>query len=67
MAYYVDIPILLYNIPSRTGVNMLPSTVAELSKYDNIVALKQSNGDLDLISEMMTMKENLLNLNTHQR
>ena len=52
VAKSVDLPILLYNIPSRTGVNMLPSTVAELAKYDNIVALKQSNGDLDLITEL---------------
>ncbi len=55
IAKSVDVPILLYNIPSRTGVNMLPSTIAELSKYDNIVALKQSNGDLDLISEMKSV------------
>ena len=52
VAKSVDLPILLYNIPSRTGVNMQPSTVAELAKYDNIVALKQSNGDLDLITEL---------------
>ena len=52
VAKSVDMPVLLYNIPSRTGVNMLPQTVAELSQYKNIVALKQSNGDLDLISEM---------------
>ena len=55
VANAVDLPILLYNIPSRTGVNMLPKTVAELSKIENIVALKQSNGDLDLISEMKSL------------
>ena len=52
VAKAVDVPILLYNIPSRTGVNMLPATVAKLAEYENIVALKQSNGDLDLISEL---------------
>ncbi len=53
VAKSVDIPILLYNIPGRTGVNMLPDTVAELANnYKNIVALKQSNMDLDLISEL---------------
>ena len=53
VAKAVDIPILLYNIPGRTGVNMLPDTVAELANtYKNIVALKQSNMDLDLISEL---------------
>ncbi len=52
IARSTDLPIILYNIPSRTGVNMLPQTVAFLAKeYSNIVALKQSNPDLDLISE----------------
>jgi len=53
IAEAVKLPIILYNIPGRTGVNMLPKTVANLAKkYKNIVAVKQSNGDLDLISEM---------------
>jgi len=48
-----DLPVILYNIPSRTGVNMLPETAAYLAeKYKNIVALKQSSGDMDLISEL---------------
>ncbi len=53
IAKSTNLPIILYNIPSRTGVNMLPQTVAFLAKeYSNIVALKQSNSDLDLISEL---------------
>ena len=53
IAKCTDLPIILYNIPSRTGVNMLPQTVAFLAKeYPNIIALKQSNSDLDLISEL---------------
>lgn len=48
-----DLPVILYNIPSRTGVNMLPATVAYLAeKYSNIVALKQSCADMDLLSEL---------------
>ena len=48
----VKLPVILYNIPGRTGINMLPKTVAKLAEnHSNIVALKQSNGDLDLISE----------------
>ena len=48
-----DVPVILYNIPSRTGVNMLPETVACLAeKFSNIVALKQSSPDMDLISEL---------------
>lgn len=59
VAKSVDIPILLYNIPGRTGVNMLPDTVAQLANnYKNIVALKQSNMDLDLISELKSKVPN---------
>ncbi|MBQ9245565.1 4-hydroxy-tetrahydrodipicolinate synthase [bacterium] len=53
IAKSVDIPIILYNIPGRTGVNMQPATIAKLAKeFKNIVAVKQSNSDLDLISEI---------------
>lgn len=53
IAKSVDLPIILYNIPGRTGVNMMPSTVAKLANdFKNIVALKQSNSDLDLISDI---------------
>ncbi len=53
IARSVDLPIILYNIQGRTGVDMSPATIAFLAKeYDNIVAVKQSNGNLDLISEI---------------
>lgn len=56
IAEAVKLPIVLYNIPSRTGVNMLPKTVKTLAeKYKNIVALKQSCADLDLISELKSI------------
>jgi len=42
----VDIPIILYNVPGRTGVNMLPETVARLARVSGIVALKDAAGDL---------------------
>ena len=42
----VDAPIILYNVPSRTGVNILPETYLELSKHPNIVAAKEANGDI---------------------
>ncbi len=42
----VDKPIILYNVPSRTGVNILPETYRELSKHPNIVATKEANGDI---------------------
>ena len=53
IAESVKLPIILYNIPSRTGVNMSVETVAFLAnKYPNIVALKQSFADMDMVSEL---------------
>ena len=52
IAESTDLPIILYNIPGRTGINMLPATIAELAKtHKNIVAVKQSLADMDLITE----------------
>ena len=47
IAEQVDIPVVLYNVPGRTGVNMLPDTVVELSKIKNIVGVKEASGSLD--------------------
>ena len=47
-----DLPMLLYNIPSRTGQNLQPETVARLAEVENIVALKESSGNLDQASEI---------------
>ncbi|MGC8768507.1 4-hydroxy-tetrahydrodipicolinate synthase [Calditerrivibrio sp.] len=49
----VDIPIVLYNVPGRTSVNMLPDTVIKLSKIKNIVAVKEASGSLDQVSEII--------------
>jgi len=46
VAEQVDIPIILYNVPGRTGVNLLPETVARLAGIPNIVGLKDATGDL---------------------
>lgn len=56
IAKNVDIPIIMYNIPGRTGVNMAPSTVAFLAKeFPNIVGLKQSFPDMDAITELKSV------------
>ena len=53
VARSADIPIIIYNIPSRTGVNILPETVARLAnEFKNIVAIKQSFPDMDAITEL---------------
>ncbi len=49
----VDIPAVVYNIPSRSGVNMLPSTLAELSELKNIVAAKEASGNLEQMAEIV--------------
>ncbi len=55
VAKSVDLPIILYNVPSRTGVNMLPATVKELSALPNIVGLKEASGNIDQISEILSI------------
>lgn len=42
----VDLPLILYNIPGRTGVNMLPETLAQLADHPNIVGMKEATGDI---------------------
>jgi len=55
VAEAVDIPIILYNVPSRTGVNMLPETVARCAQIKNIVGIKEATGNLTQISEVIRL------------
>ncbi|MFH1753812.1 MAG: 4-hydroxy-tetrahydrodipicolinate synthase [Candidatus Omnitrophota bacterium] len=55
IAKSADIPIMLYNVPSRTGISILPETVARLSKIDNIVAIKEASGSLDQASQILAL------------
>ncbi len=55
LADRVDLPIVLYNIPGRTGVTMSAQTVARLSKHRNIIAVKESTGDLNMSSEIRSL------------
>lgn len=52
MADSVNIPIILYSVKGRTGVNVLPKTALELSKHPNIVGLKEASGDISQCAEM---------------
>ena len=51
----VGLPVMLYNVPSRTGVEIHPETVAELSKVENIVALKEAGGSVDRVSAILNL------------
>jgi 4-hydroxy-tetrahydrodipicolinate synthase len=53
IAKAVDLPIMIYNVPGRTSVNMLPATVARLANIDTIVAIKEASGDLNQVSEII--------------
>lgn len=55
IAESVSLPLMLYNVPSRTSINMLPETVKRLSGIDNIVCLKESTGNMDQMSELKSM------------
>jgi len=53
IAEAVDLPLVVYNIPSRTSVNMLPATVARLASIGNVVAIKEGAGSLGQVSEII--------------
>jgi 4-hydroxy-tetrahydrodipicolinate synthase len=55
LADRVDLPIVLYNIPGRTGVTMSAQTVAKLAQHPNIVAIKEATGSLDMTSEIASL------------
>ncbi|GBE40922.1 MAG TPA: 4-hydroxy-tetrahydrodipicolinate synthase [Nitrospirae bacterium] len=62
VAEAVDIPQVLYNVPGRTALNMLPSTVARLAALKNIVAIKEASGDLAQVSEVIRLCGDKLNV-----
>ncbi len=51
----IDLPVILYNVPSRTGCNIKPKTYAELCKHENIVATKEANGDISSVSQTRSL------------
>ncbi len=55
IAEAVDISIVLYNVPGRTSVTLEAGTIARLSKIENIVAVKESTGNMDLASHIMSL------------
>ena len=62
IAEAVNIPIILYNVPSRTGVNILPETLLELSKVENIVAVKVASGNISQVAKISALCGNNLDI-----
>lgn len=58
----VDLPIILYNVPSRTGLNIKPETYMELAKHPNINATKEANGNISAIAKTVALCGDELNL-----
>ncbi len=52
IASSMDLPVILYSVPSRTGVNIAPKSVKELSKVENIVAIKEASGNISQVAEI---------------
>ena len=62
IAKNTNLPIILYNVPSRTGVNIQPETALELSKIENIVAIKEASGDLSQVAKIANLCGENLNI-----
>lgn len=63
IASKVDLPIILYNVPSRTGCNILPETVARLvNDVDNIVGIKEASGNISQVAEVMNRTDGKIDL-----
>ncbi len=62
IAKNTKLPIILYNVPGRTGVNIKPETALELSKIENIVAIKEASGDLSQIAKTINLCKEKLNV-----
>jgi len=55
IAKNTSLPLIVYNMPGRTGSNILPETINELAKIDNIVAIKEASGDIEQIGEVINL------------
>jgi 4-hydroxy-tetrahydrodipicolinate synthase len=62
VAEAVNIPIIVYNVPSRTGLNITPPTLKELSKIKNIVGIKEASGNISQVVEMARLCQGTLDM-----
>lgn len=62
IASSTSLPIIVYSVPSRTGVNVLPETCLELSKIENIVAIKEASGNISQVAKIASLCGENLNI-----
>ena len=62
IANNVSLPIIIYNVPGRTGVNILPETCLELSNLSNIVAIKEASGNISQVAKISSLCGNRLQI-----
>lgn len=62
IANNINLPIIIYNVPSRTGINIEPKTCFELSKIKNIVAIKEASGNISQVAQIANLCGNNLNI-----
>jgi len=60
VAEAADLPIMIYNIPGRTSVNVLPETIARLSEIPNVAAVKEASGSLDQVTQLLNLTRDRL-------
>ena len=58
----VDLPVIVYNVPGRTGVNVTPASLAKLAEHKNIVAMKEASGNISQIAEMARLTRGKIDL-----
>lgn len=61
-AKVTDLPLMAYNVPSRTGLNILPQTAAEISKIETVVAMKEASGNIGQVMDMVARVEGRMDL-----
>ena len=57
ISHTVDLPLILYNVPSRTGINLKPEVVAELARESNIIGIKEASGNLEQITRIIELTQ----------